>query len=118
MHILHSAVDTLQANIDFFPLFFFLLLCLQKDKKYTIFAECNVGNFALNTQYMSYFNIFLMVKMEHVSKITMLGLKRMVKSGLEICILKLTEPLQRYLLSCQANSAILGRYFCTGQQQL
>ena len=41
----------------------------------------------------------------------------MVKSGLEF-ILKLTEPLQRYLLSCQANSAILGRYFCTGQQQL
>ena len=36
----------------------------------------------------------------------------MVKSGLEL-ILKLTEPLQRYLLSCQANSAILGRYFCT-----
>ena len=41
----------------------------------------------------------------------------MVKSGLEF-ILKLTEPLQRYLLSCQANLAILGRYFCTGQQQL
>ena len=40
----------------------------------------------------------------------------MVKSGLEF-ILKLTEPLQRYLLSCQANLAILGRYFCTGQQQ-
>ena len=34
----------------------------------------------------------------------------MVKSGLEF-ILKFTEPLQRYLLSCQANSAILGRYF-------
>ena len=41
----------------------------------------------------------------------------MVKSGLEF-ILKSTEPLQRYLLSCQANSAILGWYFCTGQQQL
>ena len=41
----------------------------------------------------------------------------MVRSGLEF-ILKFTEPLQRYLLSCQANSAILGRYFCTGQQQL
>ena len=41
----------------------------------------------------------------------------MVKIGLEF-ILKLTEPLQRYLLSCQANSAILGRYFCTGQQQI
>ena len=34
----------------------------------------------------------------------------MVKSGLEF-ILKFTETLQRYLLSCQANSAILGRYF-------
>ena len=31
----------------------------------------------------------------------------MVKSGLEF-ILKLTEPLQRYLLSYQANLAILG----------
>ena len=46
-----------------------------------------------------------------------LSLKMMLKNGLEF-ILKLTEPLQRYLLSCQANSAILGRYFCTGQQQL
>ena len=52
-----------------------------------------------------------------VWKLSFLSLKMMVKSGLEF-ILKLTEPLQRYLLSCQANSAILGRYFCTGQQQL
>ena len=42
----------------------------------------------------------------------------MVKSGLEFFILKFTEPLQRYLLTCQANSALLGRFFCTGQQQL
>ena len=41
----------------------------------------------------------------------------MIKSGHEF-ILKFTKPLQRYLLSCQANSAILGSYFCTGQQQL
>ena len=52
-----------------------------------------------------------------VMKLPFLSLKMMVKSGLEF-ILKLTEPLQRYLLSCHANSAILGRYFCTGQQQL
>ena len=52
-----------------------------------------------------------------VLKLTFLALKMMVKSGLEF-ILKFTKPLQRYLLSCQANSAILGRYFCTGQQQL
>ena len=32
----------------------------------------------------------------------------MVKSGLEF-ILKLTEPLQRYLLSCQANFKINSR---------
>ena len=32
--------------------------------------------------------------------------------------LKSTEPLQRYLLTCQANSAHLGRFFYTGQQQL
>ena len=52
-----------------------------------------------------------------VLKLSFLSLQMMVESGLEF-ILKLTEPLQRYLLSCQANSAILGRYFCTGQQQL
>ena len=40
-----------------------------------------------------------------------------MKSGQEF-ILKLTEPLLRYLLTCQANSALLGRFFCTGQQQL
>ena len=42
----------------------------------------------------------------------------MVKNDLECFILKFTEPLQRYLLTCQANSALLGRFFCTGQQQL
>ena len=30
--------------------------------------------------------------------------------------LESTEPLQRYLLTCLANSAFLGRFFCTGQQ--
>ena len=47
-------------------------------------------------------------------KITIFDLKMMVKSGLEFFISKFTEPLQRQLLSCQANSTILGRYFCTG----
>ena len=42
----------------------------------------------------------------------------MVKSGLEKIILKFHVPLQRYLLTSQANSALLGRFFCTGQQQL
>ena len=32
--------------------------------------------------------------------------------------MKFHEPLQRYLLTCQANSAFLGRIFCTGEQQL
>ena len=39
----------------------------------------------------------------------------MVKSGLDFFILKFTEPLQRYLLTCQTNSAFLSRFFCTGQ---
>ena len=52
-----------------------------------------------------------------VLKLTFLALKMMVESGLEF-ILKFTEPLQRYLLTCQANSAFLGGYFCTWQQQL
>jgi hypothetical protein len=34
----------------------------------------------------------------------------MVKSGLEFFILKSYVPLQRYLLTCQANSAIMGRF--------
>jgi hypothetical protein len=41
-----------------------------------------------------------------------------VESSLEIFILKFSEPLQRYLLTGQANSASLGRLFCTEQQQL
>ena len=52
-----------------------------------------------------------------VMKLSFLSLKMMVKSGLEV-ILKFIELLQRYLLSCQANSVILSRYFCAGQQQL
>ena len=39
-----------------------------------------------------------------VLKFSFLSLNMMVKSGPEF-ILKFTEPLQRYLLSCQANSA-------------
>ena len=34
-----------------------------------------------------------------------------VKSGLEIFIFKFSEPLQRYLLTGQGNSASLGRFF-------
>ena len=49
---------------------------------------------------------------------TIFGLKMMMKSGLEKIILKFQGGLQRYLLTCQANSAFLGRFFCTGQQQL
>ena len=45
-------------------------------------------------------------------------LKMMMKSGIEKFILKFHGGLQRYLLTCQANSAFLGRFFCTGQQQL
>ena len=44
--------------------------------------------------------------------------KIMVKSGLENVFLKFHGGLQRYLLTCQANSAFLGRFLCTGQQQL
>ena len=52
-----------------------------------------------------------------VLKLIFLALKLMVKSGLEF-ILKFTEPLQRYLLACQSNSALMGRWVGTGQQQL
>ena len=40
----------------------------------------------------------------------------MVKSGLVFFILKFYQPLQSYLLTCQANSAFPGSFFCTGQQ--
>ena len=49
---------------------------------------------------------------------TIFGLKMLVKNGLEFSILKFYVPHQKYLLTCQANSAVLGRFFCTGQQQL
>ena len=42
----------------------------------------------------------------------------MVKSGLEKNILKFNGGLQRYKLTCPANSAFLGRFFYTGQQLL
>ena len=35
----------------------------------------------------------------------------MVKSDIEFFILKFTKPLQRYLLICQAKSALLGSFF-------
>ena len=62
------------------------------------------------------------LKLEKIIKIisnlldwgTIFGLKMMVKSGLENIILKFHEPLQRYLLTCQANSAFLGRIFALG----
>jgi hypothetical protein len=48
-----------------------------------------------------------------VLKLSILSLKIMVKSGIEF-ILKFTMQLQRYLLSCQANSAILADIFALG----
>ena len=36
---------------------------------------------------------------------TIFGLKMMVISCVELFILKLKEPLQRYLLTCEANQA-------------
>ena len=45
-----------------------------------------------------------------VLKFIFLALKMMVKSSHEF-ILKFTKPLQRYLLTCQANSAFIGRFF-------
>ena len=51
------------------------------------------------------------------SQLTFLALEVMLKSGMEF-ILKFTKPLQKYLLTCQANSALMGRFFGTGQQQL
>ena len=41
----------------------------------------------------------------------------MVKSGLEFFILKSYVPLQIYLLTCQVNSAFLGRCFALGKSK-
>ena len=49
---------------------------------------------------------------------TIFGLKIMMKSGVEFFITKLNEPLQRYLITCQANSVFMGWFFYTGPQQL
>ena len=46
------------------------------------------------------------------------SLEMIMQSGLEFCTLKFHDHLQRYLLTCQVNSAFLGRLFCIGQQQL
>ena len=45
-----------------------------------------------------------------VLKLSFFNLKIMMKNGLYF-FLKSTEPLQRYLLTCLANSAFLGRFF-------
>ena len=45
-----------------------------------------------------------------VLKLSFLSLKVTVKSGLEFT-LKLTEPLQRYLLTCLANFSLSGQIF-------
>ena len=52
-----------------------------------------------------------------VLKLQFFNLKMIMKNGLDI-FLKSNEPLQRYLLRCLANSAFLGRFFCSGQQLL
>jgi hypothetical protein len=46
-------------------------------------------------------------------KLPFLALKMTVISGLEF-ILKFTEPLQRYLLTCQANSALWADFLALG----
>ena len=48
-----------------------------------------------------------------VLKLPFFNLKMMMKNGLDF-FLKSTEPLQRYLLTCLANSASLGRFFALG----
>ena len=50
-------------------------------------------------------------------EIDIFDLKMIVLSGLEFFILKFTEPLQSYPLTFHANSAFLGRLFCTEKQQ-
>ena len=51
-------------------------------------------------------------------KLPFLVQKWWCKIGLEKIVLKSLVPLQRYLLTYQANSAILGQFLSTGQQQL
>ena len=47
-----------------------------------------IALFNLNTSYLTDSHIVFTLKMESVSKMTLFGLKMMVKSGLEIIILK------------------------------
>ena len=54
-----------------------------------------------NTHYMSYLCIDLMVKMESVYKITIFGLKMMVKSGLEKIFLKFLHAGDYFSGSCK-----------------
>ena len=75
---------------------------------------CNSEKKALHTTQNSFYKRTKLLTLE----MTIFGLKVMVKSHLEFFILKLNEPLQRYMQTCKANSAFLGSFFCTGQQQL
>ena len=53
-----------------------------------------------------------------ISTFSLVSWKWYCPVGLEFFILKFTQPLQRYLLTCQAKSASLGWFFCTGQLKL
>ena len=51
-------------------------------------------------------------------EIDIFDLKMMVKSGLDFFYFEIQQAPSEILLTCQANSAFLGRFFSTGQQQL
>ena len=79
----------------------------------------------LYNQHQSQFKVWIQVEhpnwstpSPYIMRYSLKTLPRtMVESGLEFFIFKSYVPLQGYLLTCQVNSAILGRFFCTGQQQ-
>ena len=62
----------------------------------------------LNTSYLTDSCIDFTLKMESVSKMTIFGLKMMVKIGLEKNILKFHEPLQKCCCPVQKKSAQKG----------
>ena len=85
---------------------FLLIVVIKYLKKY---IECTRQT---NDCHISQDSFYKWTKISSL-EIDIFGLKMMVKSGLEFFILKFTEPLQRCLLTCQANSAFLGKFFCT-----
>ena len=85
---------------SYFRIFLFRYQIFKSDFFLSLTFSISISDF--NTELTPARTHYISGLKSRVLKLTFSSLKMMVKSGLEF-ILKLTEPLQRYLLTCQAN---------------